>query len=195
VSATTEQPISVTSLLELYEQRGQDCYGEDVTQLHHALQCASLALRDEADDALVAAALLHDVGHLVDDARDATLLDDVDDDRHEAVGARMLASLFGSRVATPVALHVLAKRWRCAVEPAYRDNLSPASKTSLLAQGGALDAAQCARFEGLPSHGEAIALRSWDDLGKDPNALAGSIGDFEPLLVRLASAHAAHAAS
>jgi [1-hydroxy-2-(trimethylamino)ethyl]phosphonate dioxygenase len=188
VTPAPTQPISVATLLELYEQRGDERYGERVTQLHHALQCASLARRAEADDALVAAALLHDVGHLVSDERDAT--HDDADDRHEAVGARLLASLLGSRVATPVALHVLAKRWRCATEPAYRDGLSPASRTSLLAQGGPLDAAQCARFEELPAHREAVALRTWDDLAKDPQAPAGTIGDFEPLLVRLADEHA-----
>jgi len=112
-------PTTVAALLELYERRGDEPYGEAVCQRAHALQCAALASEDGADDALVAAALLHDVGHLLAPPRLASWRDDVDDDRHEALGARALGALFGSTVTAPVALHVTAKRWRCATDPGY----------------------------------------------------------------------------
>ena len=40
-------------------------YDEAITELQHAVQCAELATAAGESDALVAAALLHDVGHLL----------------------------------------------------------------------------------------------------------------------------------
>ena len=176
-------PASVDELLELYERRGGERYGEDVTQAAHALQCAEHARRDAASDAMVAAALLHDVGHLlVDTAVEG-------DDRHEAEGARALAALLGPEVAAPVALHVTAKRWRCAVEPGYLASLSAASVASLELQGGPLlDPAARSRFERHPSFDGAVALRGWDDAAKDPGAAVGALADHQALLHRLATA-------
>ena len=178
---------SVASLLELYERRGDDPYGESVSQRAHALQCAALAMREGVTDELVASALLHDVGHLLAGMRPASWRDDVDDDRHEALGARALASLFGPLVAAPVALHVTAKRWRCAVDPAYLAKLSDASRATLVAQGGPLDDAECERFTSHPSFADTVRLRAWDDAAKDPAARVGSMLEHEPLLARLAS--------
>jgi predicted HD phosphohydrolase len=53
--------------------------------------------------------------------------------RHEVVGARHLSGLFGSAVTRPIALHVSAKRYRCAVEPDFLLGLSsPAPREGLL---------------------------------------------------------------
>jgi [1-hydroxy-2-(trimethylamino)ethyl]phosphonate dioxygenase len=187
---TTEVvPTSVEELLELYELHGALRYGEDVTQSQHALQCAALARRDVAIDELVAAALLHDVGHLVAGAHGPRWRDDVDDDHHEALGAKVLAVIFGTRVAAPVALHVTAKRWRCTVEPGYHDGLSSTSKATLVAQGGLLDEAGRTRFEAHPAFHDAVRLRAWDDGAKDPFAEPGTMHDYEHLLARLASRH------
>ena len=181
-------PTTVDELLDLFERLGGDYYGEDVSQLDHALQCAALARRDGADDELVCAALLHDIGHLVvDRGSEAGWRDDVDDDHHEAVGARILAALFGPSVAAPVALHVTAKRWRCTVDPAYRASLSATSRATLVAQGGPLDEAACKRFEAHPASAHAVALRGWDDEGKDPDVSPGRLSDYEPLLRALAA--------
>jgi phosphonate degradation associated HDIG domain protein len=176
----------VAAFFELFDRRGHEHYGEDVTQTQHALQCASLAERDGADEELVVAALLHDVGHLAVEPHGSTWRDDVDDDRHEAIGARLLASAFGPKVSAPVALHVVAKRWRCSVDPDYRDALSAASAASLLAQGGPLDAEACRRFEGHRRFVDAVALRAWDDAAKDPRVPTGELGAFGPLLARVA---------
>ena len=51
--------------LELFQTRGGAAYlGEAISQREHALQTSNLAVCGQASDALVAAALLHDVGHL-----------------------------------------------------------------------------------------------------------------------------------
>lgn len=176
----------VADLLELYARFGDDPYGEDVTQTSHALQAAALAAEAGAPDPLVAAALLHDVGHLLGGPHRDGWRDDVDDDHHEAVGARLLGRLFGHRVAAPVALHVCAKRWRCAKSPAYLEALSATSRATLLAQGGPMPPEGCARFEAHPRFADALALREWDDLAKDPQAqIATSLDAYAPLLVTL----------
>ena len=106
------RPTTVDEVLALYEERGLEHYGESVSQLDHALQCAALALADGADETLGAAALLHDIGHLVVDVQaDEGYQMGVDDDVHESVGAKVLAPIFGPAVAQPVALHVTAKRY------------------------------------------------------------------------------------
>ncbi len=107
------------------------------------------ARSEGAPDHLVAAALLHDVGHLVSDDN-VTLDDDLTDDfHHERVGAQYLARWFGPEVTAPVALHVAAKRYLCAVEPGYLDGLSPSSTRSLALQGGPMSADEVTRFEQL----------------------------------------------
>jgi predicted HD phosphohydrolase len=176
----------VEELFALFDARGHEHDGEDVTQTAHALQSAALAHRDGATDELVAAALLHDVGHLVADARPAGWRVEVDDDAHDAAGARLLAPLLGARVAGPVALHVTAKRWRCAVDPDYLGTLSATSRATLRAQGGPLGQAARARFEAHPTFRDAVALRQWDDDAKDPTAAVGELRDHAPLLVLLA---------
>jgi predicted HD phosphohydrolase len=157
----------VDEVLELFASSGDGRFGETVDQRRHALQTASLARSAGAPHQLVAAALLHDIGHLLSDV-DVTPA--TQDDRHEAVGARWLAPRFGPGVSGPVALHVLAKRYRCAVDPTYYEALSPASIGSLRLQGGPLDAAGVARFSAHPGADHALLLRAWDEAAKDPYA-------------------------
>ena len=186
---TTRIPHDVDALFDLYQARGRESYGESITQIEHALQCAALARNAGANDALVVAALFHDVGHLVtgEQARDDFDLE-VDDDDHEARGARVLAPIFGPAVAQPVALHVTAKRWRCAVEPEYLERLSPASRATLTAQGGPLSPTECERFERHPGFKDAVALRDWDDTGKRPHLDVGTLEDWRALVSSLADA-------
>lgn len=184
-----KNPTTLEELLCLYEEKGSENYGENVTQLDHALQCAALAREAGAGENLIAAALLHDVGHMVADVQGNTREElEEDDDDHEAIGARVLSPLFGPSVSQSVALHVTAKRWRCTVEPEYYNTLSPTSQATLKAQGGLLSPEECARFEAHPGFLDALALRSWDDTGKVPGLDAGSLRDWEPLLQRLIDA-------
>ena len=157
----------VEDVLALFAKYGDDTYGEDVTQNEHALQCAALAEADGAREALIIAALLHDIGHLVHLDETGTVADaNVADDVHEATGARVLARVFGPAITGPIALHVTAKRYRCAIEPDYFDGLSAASVLSLSIQGGPLNDAACATFAAHPAAQEAIRLRGYDDCGK-----------------------------
>ncbi len=162
-------------------------YDEDVTELEHALQAAALAIADGAPDHLVVAALLHDVGHLVSDDN-ATLDDDLTDDfRHERVGARYLTRWFGPEVTAPVALHVAAKRYLCAVEAGYLDGLSASSVRSLRLQGGPMPDAEIEAFERRPHHREATLVRRWDDRAKVGGLATAGLDDYRSLLSRLAS--------
>jgi gamma-butyrobetaine dioxygenase len=151
-------------------------YDEVVTELEHALQCAALAVRAGATDHLTAAALLHDVGHLLLDDNVALTDELVVDHRHEAAGARYLADGFPPSVTGPIALHVAAKRCLCAVEPDYASGLSASSQRSLVLQGGPMDEDEATAFLRRPGAEGAIAVRRWDDLGKVDGL---DVGDFE----------------
>jgi predicted HD phosphohydrolase len=177
---------TVAEVLALYETGGDRSYGEQITIASHSLQCAALARVEEASDVLVASALLHDIGHLIADVQDGIdFRPDEEDDRHEAVGARALAPLFGPAVAQPVALHVQAKRWRCTVEPSYLEALSALSAASLKAQGGLLDDEERRRFESHSGFAEAVSLRQWDDRAKIVDLQVPPLGAYEELLESL----------
>jgi len=63
-------------------------------------------------------------------------------------------------------MHVAAKRYLCATDPSYLQELSPASLHSLDLQGGPYDAAEVAEFERSPHAEDAVRLRRYDDVGK-----------------------------
>lgn len=150
----------------LFHAKGESAYhGEAVSQAEHALQAAQLAELEGAADSLVVAALLHDVGHLVH-GLDEDIAHRGIDAHHEDVGAVWLARHFGADVIEPVRLHVAAKRYLCATEPAYRAALSPASARSLQLQGGPFSAEEVARFALNPFARDAVRLRRWDDTAK-----------------------------
>ncbi len=179
----------VSELVALYASPpAHRLYDEAVTELEHGLQCAALATRAGSTDALTAAALLHDVGHLVLDDN-VTLADDLAVDHgHEAVGARFLAVGFPPRVTAPIALHVAAKRYLCATEPSYFKSLSPSSVRSLRLQGGPLSARDASEFERHPGFYDAVAVRRWDDQGKVSGLDLGRFDRYIPLLESLARA-------
>lgn len=156
----------VGRLAALFEERGQNRYGlTAVCQRAHALQTAWRAERDGATPALIAAALLHDVGHLIHDLGEDPAAEGLDD-RHEESGAQFLAAWFGPDVTEPVRLHVPAKRFLCATEPGYFALLAPDSVTSLALQGGPMHAAEAASFRALPGAAEAVRLRRFDEGAK-----------------------------
>ena len=174
-----------TSLIEiesLFEKWGQQCYSENISQTAHAVQCAQLAEEADASSALILAALLHDVGHLVDLEDSSGKEEHVIDTKHEATAVHVLASLFPPAVTAPIALHVDGKRWLCAREDGYFESLSPASVASLALQGGPMSDAEADRFMAMPQFEEAIALRRWDDIGKDINKDQFPLDEFRRLL-------------
>jgi phosphonate degradation associated HDIG domain protein len=183
----TEAASSVDEVLELYRRWGAEHYDEALSQTEHALQCAALARAESAEDQLVAAALLHDVGHLLElAARDGRGELPAVDQGHESVGARYLAQLFGPQVTAPISLHVRAKRYLCAVDPAYLAGLSEGSARSLGLQGGPADADEVAAFEANPAFEPAVRLRRWDDGGKVEGLDVGDLDRYRPMLDDLA---------
>lgn len=175
---------TVAEIVELYDRWASEHYDEEIAQLEHALQSAALAADDGAVEALVAAALLHDVGHLLDLDRPGSR--DVDL-RHEDSGAAWLRPLLPVAVTAPIALHVRAKRYLCAVEPDYLAILSPGSIRSLELQGGAMSAAEVAAFEAQPGHADAVRLRRWDDAAKVVGLEVPGLNTYVDLLEGLAS--------
>ena len=148
-----------------FARRGHEGYGEGVSQLDHALQCGMFAERNGATPALVAAAFLHDIGHLLHDLPQ-DVADTGVDTQHESTGSAWLSQYFGPAVTEPVRMHVAAKRYLAAVEPGYFDQLSEASKLSLRLQGGPMVGAQIQAFEAEPFFADAVRLRRWDEEGK-----------------------------
>ncbi len=131
---------TIEQVAALFQRRGAEAYfGEPVSMTYHALQAAHFAQAEDAPSALVLAALLHDIGHLLDDVP-ANIADWTVDARHEEVGGRWLARRFGPEVSEPVRLHVPAKRYLCATDAGYFAKLSAASVVTLGLQGGPMTA-------------------------------------------------------
>jgi gamma-butyrobetaine dioxygenase len=166
----------IEAIAKLFAGPGsRDYLGEAVTIGEHMRQAGALAEAAGAPAPLVAAALLHDIGHL----RSAT------DARHGPVGAQWLGQWFGPAVTEPVRLHVAAKRYLCATEPGYLGLLSAESVRTLALQGGPMTPEQAAAFGALPCTHDAVAVRRWDDQAKDPAVTPPEFGQFEALLTAL----------
>jgi gamma-butyrobetaine dioxygenase len=166
----------------LFTERGAVAYyGEPVTMSEHMLQTAQCAARSGAPPALVLAALLHDIGHLVEHVPD-DLADWVEDAHHEEVGARWLAGRFGPEISEPVRLHVPAKRYLCAIDTDYFARLSEASVYTLKLQGGPMSEDEVRHFEAHPHHREAVRVRRFDDAGKQPGALIPALAHYHTLI-------------
>jgi len=158
----------VDEIIKMFECRGNAAYyGEPVSQTEHALQAAFQAEKDGAPDSLVLAALLHDIGHLLHGLAENVAEQGIDA-RHEEVSAAWLSEYFGPDITEPVKLHVAAKRYLCAVDLDYLNELSPASFQSLELQGGPFSDKEAEAFVRLPSFRAAILLRRWDDRAKVP---------------------------
>ncbi|PZR35952.1 HD domain-containing protein [Caulobacter segnis] len=175
MTANTPADTFLAEITDLFSRLGDLHYGEDVSQMDHALQTALHAELDGAAPALVVAALLHDVGHLMqkigEDAADRGI-----DTRHEQIGAGYLARGFGPEVTEPIRLHVAAKRYRVAVDPGYASRLSPASQQSLALQGGPMSPDEIKVFLANPYAAPARKLRDYDEAGK---ALEAEVASFE----------------
>ena len=170
----------------LYASRGGSAYyGEPVSMLEHGLQAAHFAAEAGAAKTLIVAALLHDVGHLLEQVP-ADIADWRSDAHHEETGARWLAQRFPPEVSDPVRLHVPAKRYLCATERKYFEQLSAASVHTLQLQGGPMSAVEIAAFEREPYHRDAVRVRRWDDAGKVENLKTGSLEDVLVLVESVA---------
>ncbi|HEY7183877.1 MAG TPA: phosphonate degradation HD-domain oxygenase [Blastocatellia bacterium] len=176
----------VDEIIELFERRGADAYfGEPVSQLEHALQTALQAEQESAPDTLVAAALLHDIGHLLhklpEDVADRGV-----DGRHERIGATLLARYFPPAVTEPIRLHVAAKRYFCSIDAGYQRRLSAASIQSLALQGGPMSVDEVREFETSAYASMGVRLRRWDDQAKVAGWKTPGLAKYRSLLEKLA---------
>ncbi|MFE4971231.1 TauD/TfdA family dioxygenase [Kitasatospora sp. NPDC056651] len=181
---------ALDTIAALFAGEGAGEYlGEEVTMAEHMLQAAAAAEAAGAPEHLVAAALLHDLGHFFDAEGRGSLhgrdLMEGRDNRHSHTGADRLARWFGPEVTEPVRLHVAAKRYLCAVEPGYRERLSAASEYTLNVQGGPMDERQAAAFAELPGARDAVAVRRWDEQAKVAGAPTPGFDHYRPLLAAL----------
>lgn len=173
--------LSLADIAALFTTHGAAQYaGELVTQLQHALQSAALAEAEGADDELVTAALLHDLGHLLPEQAalgETPTLRGIDD-RHQFAALPALRGLFGARVLAAIGGHVEAKRYLCATRPDYHAALSADSQRSLQLQGGVHTAHEAEAWISRPHAAEAVRLRLWDDRAKDPVMLTPPLAHF-----------------
>ena len=174
-------PNNLDDVLRTYRVPGHRHYGEDVTELQHALQCAAFARQAGEPPVVIAAALLHDYGHLCHQFGEDIANHGVDA-RHEHVGYQKLKPLFTEDIVDACRLHVAAKRYLCWKEPAYLDGLSDASRTSLHLQGGPMNADEAREFESEPHFDLAVRVRRYDDMGKVPEMATPDLDSFIPLL-------------
>ena len=178
------EPDITARIEELFANHGHIPYEgarrEAISALDHALQCAQLAEWANADESLVAAAFLHDIGHFL--AAEAVAKSDHVDDRHEMLAIPLLAPVFDEAVTEPVRLHVQAKRFLVRVDPHYAGQLSPASQHSLMLQGGPMSDDEIDLFETRPYARDAVQLRRWDDLAKQPGKHTPSLAYYLALL-------------
>jgi phosphonate degradation associated HDIG domain protein len=171
----------VDEIFELFAGFGSGRYGEDISIGGHMLQSAMLAQSLEAPGNVVVAALLHDIGYFLHSHGEASITDGRDSE-HEALGAAWLSQAFNEDVTAPIALHVQAKRYLCAVEPDYFERLSNTSRLSLAAQGGVMSEGEAAAFAKKPAFEAAVILRRCDDHGKDASMQTQNIERFRGLL-------------
>jgi [1-hydroxy-2-(trimethylamino)ethyl]phosphonate dioxygenase len=185
----SDSPLDVTDeILALFARRGADAYfGESVSMTEHALQAAYFAHSEGAPPALILAALLHDIGHLVEEVPN-DIADWTADAHHERIGSDWLAARFSADICEPVRLHVPAKRYLLATDGAYFAKLSPASVITLKLQGGPMATREVAQFETEVFYRDAVRIRQWDDRGKVPGLKTPSIADHRTLIEQAARA-------
>ena len=170
--------LTLPDIAHLFARHGDEQYsGEAVTQLEHALQTAHCAEQEGADDELVTAALLHDLGHLLHDLGDTPSLRGIDD-VHQYRALPFLRGLFAETVLDAIKLHVDAKRYLCAVRPEYHTALSDDSKRSLLLQGGVFNDVDANKFIAQAGAERAVRLRQWDDEAKVAGLATPTLAHF-----------------
>lgn len=185
MTVTLDRSNIVSFIAGIFERRGAEDYlGEAVSMAEHMLQGAVLAERDGAPEELVAAALLHDIGHFTSEFG-AMSPGDKRDNFHEEAGARVLEPFFPPVITECVRLHVPAKRYLCATGKGYYAQLSEASRHTLALQGGPMTAEEVREFESNPFHKQAVRVRIWDDEGKKPGITTPGFSHYLPLLTRV----------
>jgi predicted HD phosphohydrolase len=179
----------VAHLGNVFQHCGAEEYlGEPVTMAQHMLQGASLAVHQGLSNSVIAAALLHDIGHFTSEFGTFAMTD-THDRRHEVFGAKVLAPFFPEKVTQCVRHHVAAKRYLCATRSEYFSQLSAASVHSLQLQGGPMSATEVLEFEANPHLQDIIQVRLLDDAGKVADLHTYDFAYFVDLLQALVDQH------
>jgi len=175
---------------DIFLRRGAESYlGEEVTMSEHMLQGAYLAEQAGAGDTLVAAALLHDIGHYTNEFEEDAL-ENGQDNYHETAGARVLEPFFPEIVTDCVLYHVPAKRYLCATDAKYFGQLSAASVQTLNLQGGPMTPDEVAELDKNPNLAAILQVRRWDDGGKVRGLQTPDFAHYAPMLHRVVDAYA-----
>lgn len=172
--------LTIASICQLLESKGDHQLPlASVSVMQHALQTAWLAEQAGATGSLVAACLLHDIGHLLDAP------DEHEPEKHLSHGPRAaarLGSLFGPAVTEPIRLHVHAKRYLCYAHPGYAHSLTVYASNSLVRQGGAYTPDEARAFMREPHAVDAVNLRLWDDQAQSSTMTTPSLAHFAATL-------------
>jgi predicted HD phosphohydrolase len=185
----TDTPLThdniVDFLGDIFTRRGNEEYlGEPVTMAQHMLQGAKLAEQANEDEVVVAAALLHDIGHFTSEFGSFSM-QDTEDKWHEVAGAELLEPFFPPLLIDCIRYHVAAKRYLCAVNPDFFNQLSEASVHSLKLQGGKMSEDEIAQFSANDNLEAIVRVRLYDDAGKDPQLVTRRFEEYTPLLQRV----------
>jgi len=180
--------LTLADIETLFRTQGHIAYeGEGVSQLEHALQAAGQAEDEGASAELVSAALLHDLGHMLNRQGATPTLRGIDD-QHQYFAIPFIRGVFPDAVVEAIRLHVDAKRALCSLEPGYYEGLSGDSKRSLALQGGVFSRAETEAFLAKPFARDAMRLRRWDDRAKVPAAATRDLDHFLQIARRAATA-------
>ncbi|WP_317056523.1 (R)-1-hydroxy-2-trimethylaminoethylphosphonate oxygenase [Roseovarius rhodophyticola] len=191
MNETLTQANIVDFIADIFARCGDEEYlGEPVTMAQHMLQGATLAEQKGLGEEIIVAALLHDIGHFTSEFGTFSM-EDTEDRYHEEAGAKVLEAFFPTIVTDCVRYHVAAKRYLCAINPTYFDELSDASVHSLNLQGGPMNDLEVADFERNPNVQDIVAVRYLDDAGKDPDMHTPEFAHFAPMVQRVVDAHCA----
>jgi len=173
----------VDQIFSIFCEYGSRHYGENVSELEHALQTAEFARQFGESDSIVLSCLLHDYGHMLHDLGEDIAQQGIDA-RHEIVGATLLKDLFPEIILEPIRQHVAAKRYLCWKNPAYEAGLSESSRLSLQLQGGPMTDVEAQKFETNPHFTACIKVRHYDDMGKVPNTPTANLQSYRSLIER-----------
>ncbi|MEP6645494.1 MAG: HD domain-containing protein [Saprospiraceae bacterium] len=171
-------------IISLFHRYGDEDYDQEpVSHTSHLIQCAMLAMHEDADTELILAAFLHDIGHLLRHDRKTGSMGGYGAVNHEIVGAEYLHDKgLSIRICDLIAHHVDAKRYLVAIDDSYREKLSAASLQTLEWQGGPMNALEIHAFRQHPFFEDIIKVRLWDERAKDPYTELLPLSFFQGML-------------